>query len=147
MCSNLPLPNIRKFLLNYFYFKHWCCSWLVIGVQRKCHPSKWKTTSFLLFFLSHLLARNFGNVQNSGNGFSWRFFTNSDLVTLDGILHMCTTKIVCNCCVQLSKVTSTGWINRLTRTLWSSSVGSAKSCTWGGTIPCTNTCWGVLNWK
>lgn len=46
-----------------------------------------------------------------------------------------------------SRATLAVWRNRLTRTSWSSTRRSAKSCTWEEKIQGINTCWGSPRWK
>lgn len=41
----------------------------------------------------------------------------------------------------------TDWKNGLTRTSSSSTKRRAKSCSWGGTTPCTSICWGLTSRK
>lgn len=49
--------------------------------------------------------------------------------------------------VVLYRGTSTGWRTEQKEALWSSRKGNAKSCTWGGTMPCPGRDWGLSSWK
>lgn len=49
--------------------------------------------------------------------------------------------------VLLPGGTSLGWRNGLKGTSSSSASRIEKSCTCGGTSPCTSICWGLANWK